>query len=513
MVEDGGTMARLKLLVPTHLVSRNVLQPLGFSFLWACLVALWLDQGILPEWLQPSAERTLTGLGSVTGLLLAFRSNSATSRWESASKAWGSTIAASRSLLRLLSTSLYQSLGEESHGEATLKVQSRIDDFLRLIPCFSFALMLQLQGQPVDATVEQTQGNTDSIKATTAVTATQSEALSATTLLALLPLSYTQSLNLRKTSTDSTTVKSSRQLRPSLTVHLSSSSATNTGSTTPSSDRKSAAKQVHISEAERELKLSQNIDASKELLRKAKPRTDHDGHVIPQELAMDLLRALQAELNQFHEGVTSSPSAIEAIERKSIDAPNINEPQHHLKLSGPIFAHSSGLLNTLEAQLTELERLRDTPMPALVSSHLRFLLHVQLVLLPLAFSAHVPLPWLPLPCLLVAATTFGLHAISERLALPFGEEREKLPMRRYVAGMVRDWRETAGRAEDIFESQSQERRKVQSGEVLSGQHLRQTSDGMLSNSQGTAPKSEKSVDQTPQEGDFDGLSEHGTDDE
>ncbi|CAO1626951.1 unnamed protein product [Jaminaea pallidilutea] len=120
-----------------------------------------------------------------------------------------------------------------------------------------------------------------------------------------------------------------------------------------------------------------------------------------------------------------------------------------LTLSGPVFAHCTGLLNTLNAQSAELERLRDTPMPALLSSHLHFLINLQLLLLPPALSSRVPTAFLPFPCLLLTAATFGLHSLSEKLALPFGQDKAKLPMRRYCAEIIREWREMVGRAEDM----------------------------------------------------------------
>ncbi|CAO1622120.1 unnamed protein product [Parajaminaea phylloscopi] len=428
---DSGTMARLILLIPRHLISRNVLRPLALCFTWSCIVALLLYGESLSDWQQLASERTLAGLGSVTGLLLAFRSNSATSRWEGASKAWSTISATSRSLLRLLSTSLLQDAhilqtdqqgpkdndggDDEAESVAAVREHEEVVDLLRLVPCFALATMLQLQGETVDLS--------DAAQASH-----HSEALSAQTLIALLPPSYTASFqpppppvyaNARYQRSRATMVPRMGSSRSSGTSSRRGSASSSTSLLDP----------LSFSEAERELKLSQNIDATKELLRRAKPQTDAAGRVAPQMIALDLLRALQAELNRFQQGIGGA--------------------RPEVRLTGPIFAHCIGLLNTLSSQLTELERLRDTPMPAVVSSHLRFLLHVQVVLLPVALAAHVPPIWLPLPCMLLTAASFGLHALSELLALPFGQEREKLPVRRYVAEIVRDWRETAGRTEDV----------------------------------------------------------------
>lgn len=435
--DSRSRFARLTLLVPRHVLSINVLRPLAASLIWSILIASALQTRKLPSWQCQAAERTLAGLSSVTGLLLAFRSNSATSRWEGASKAWGGITATLRSLLRLLSTSLLQDCYADG---VEPRIEDRVHDMLQLVPCFALATMLQLQGKAVDLKLDCNgafeKGSTDP--------------LSVRTLLALLPDPY---LNLFKAQeTLSSKKRRQRRRRPSLSSASPSRLPTGTGvHSSAQANRTSTFDPAVSSEAEREIMLSQNIDASRELLCRARPRVDTSGRITPQELALDLLRVLQAELNAFHRGVTAAGLHL-STEGTAAGGPSSDlSSSGEFRLAGPIFAHCTGLLNTLNMQVTELERLRDTPMPALVSSHLRFLLHLQLVLLPMALAGHLPPLWLPLPCLFITAASFGLHSLSERLALPFGEEREKLPMRRYVAELIRDWRETLGRTGDVFD--------------------------------------------------------------
>lgn len=79
------------------------------------------------------------------------------------------------------------------------------------------------------------------------------------------------------------------------------------------------------------------------------------------------------------------------------------------------------------------------------------LLNLQLILTPLALLPHLGpqnAALLPIPCVVLTAATFGLHSLAERLAQPFGTSREKLPMRRWCADILREWRECVGLAED-----------------------------------------------------------------
>lgn len=79
------------------------------------------------------------------------------------------------------------------------------------------------------------------------------------------------------------------------------------------------------------------------------------------------------------------------------------------------------------------------------------LLNLQLLLTPLAILPHLSPSYvvlLPLPCIVLAAATYGLHSAAERLAQPFGTSREKLPLRRWCADILREYRECVGRSSD-----------------------------------------------------------------
>lgn len=438
------------LLSPTYiLTTRSSLTSLLLSLCWSLLVILLYSTAILPTdgpcWQQKAAERTLGGLASVTGLLLAFRSNSATSRWDGASRCWASIQAAERNLLRLLGVGLYHDLQsgqqqlngggddrvEELGGAAAAEdeeemaqLEAYIDDFLRLLPSFALAVLVQLEAGPLGGRRSNSSSRPPAWLPSSRDTADVQASKQA--LQSLLPASLRRSLDFSSSSSS----------RPSKRRQSSSSSSLSTRTTSSATVK---------NEADREVKLSQNIDAPPDLLLRAQPFLDPlTGHVVPRNLPVDILRELQVGLVRFHQGV----SARHGSRRRGGGG-------HHreIKLSGPLYAHSIGLLNTLTSQLTELERLRDTPIPALLSSHLHLLLNLQLCLTPLALAkAHVPLGWVWLPCLVLAMGSCGLHAVSEGLSLPFGvggggrgREKEKLPMRRLVGEVVGEWREVLGR--------------------------------------------------------------------
>ncbi|CAO1636204.1 unnamed protein product [Sympodiomycopsis kandeliae] len=361
---------------------------LCLSLVWSAVIAAGLTAAAKEDTISVAvesfcviAERILTGTASVTGLLLAFRSNSATTRWNGGAKAVASVQATLRSLLRILSASLLP-----AKNAAT---EQFIEEYLALLPCFSLALAHQLEGTQIQ--LDRSTASTDREKYST--------------LAELLPARFRRTFG-----------------RPRRATKFVS---------TPASH--------NAPEFVREYKLSQNIDNQADLSRRVKPVMDNQGRIYPTDLALDLLRELQTGLNEFHNG----------FESKELDG---ESDEQGPSLSGPQYAHCIGLLNTLSTHLTELERLRDVTIPATLSNHLRMLLHLQLILTPPALVRHLPshqMAWLlPIPCVILTASIFGLHTLAERLAQPFGTTREKLPLRRWCADFVRDWKECVGRAED-----------------------------------------------------------------
>lgn len=305
--------AQWLVLLPTHLLSKHAMQVLAASLVWSGVVAgIAAAHGQTP--MQTAcviAERILMGTASVSGLLLAFRSNSATTRWNSGAKAFATVQGTSRSLLRILGTALLPVLDPAA--------EAHVVEFLSLIPCFSLAVLHQLEGRRVR--VERD-------------TREESPSLDDPRLLSsLLPGKFLNTLTHKRGFPWQT-----------------------------SDDARLTRKPEYV----REAKLSQNIDKRSDLSARGKPRVDAHGHVYPSNLALDILRELQVGLNDLHRGVNGDewglePAFKDAASPLGDEVPPTDHP--HISLSGPLFAHSTGLLNTLSMQLTDLERLRDVTIP------------------------------------------------------------------------------------------------------------------------------------------------------
>lgn len=391
-------------LFPAHALSRRNLPILAFAVGWASFV-VWADtHDLLPAWTKAASERIVAATASVTGLLLAFRSNSATASWTSASKGWSNIHATSRSLLRILSVPLLQNPDQDGSSQQALKQE--VEALLRMIPAFNLALMHQLQGRTVSLH-EPSSGRLDR--------SVESPDL----LRSLLPSSFTHRRARRSTETQETE-------KPHVEAEVALSQA---------------------EEPTRELLLSQNLDGIASLRKRAEAQVDSLGLIEPSNLASDILRAMQASLDGLHNGLVKSQKG---------QSPSRQEPT----LSAPVFGHLIGLLNSCHNDMTELERLRDTPMPALLSAHLHFLLALNLLLLPYIFLPLVPCKLLPLPVVLVTIATFGLHSVSEALNQPFGKNSEKLPMARGCANLLREWRETVGRSQEEAEASNSRTEKI-----------------------------------------------------
>nr|CDI54074.1 conserved hypothetical protein [Melanopsichium pennsylvanicum 4] len=113
-------------------------------------------------------------------------------------------------------------------------------------------------------------------------------------------------------------------------------------------------------------------------------------------------------------------------------------------LSGPIYAHSIGLVNSLSLHMTELERVRDTPIPHAVSKHFLRLLTIHTVLLPVVVvqRLHSERWWMGMAIVgLVTSMLYGVDSFAARLGQPMGLDREDLPLEKYVADVQRQWAE------------------------------------------------------------------------
>ncbi|EPQ26940.1 uncharacterized protein PFL1_05574 [Pseudozyma flocculosa PF-1] len=394
-------------------VFRDAIQPVLWASAWCCLLVHLraVDFASIPsdlrngdsdakqqwdryEWL---ALRVLGSLGTVTGMLLAFRSNSAMDRWNTGRRKWAEMQATSRSLVRLLAAALIPMdaeepmtalpNGEKKDAAPTYDDAARrsVDELLALIPFFGIALMYQLRGEPIQQWRRRFRTSPD--------------------ILDRLPARLLESFE---------------ELR----------SPRNFG--TPGQPRRGGVA-TKSGERKREIDMLNN-DPPASLRHRSRPARDGEGRILSNHCALSTLVHLQGKLDRFHGEAGQAQSSKSTAGDATARAP---------KLSGPVYAHSIGLLNSISSQMAELERVRDTPIPLSLSLHFSRLLFVNTLLLPVVLVNHLSDDFVlaVLATALVTAMLYGIDSVSATLSQPFGTDKEDLPLERWCMDFEREWLE------------------------------------------------------------------------
>lgn len=102
-----------------------------------------------------------------------------------------------------------------------------------------------------------------------------------------------------------------------------------------------------------------------------------------------------------------------------------------LETVGPAGANSlSQMIQSLVDQMTAMERVANTPIPASYSIHLKQCVTLYLFALPLTLVND--LGYLAVPIVTVVAFTFmGIEGIADEIEMPFGTDERDLPLDRY----------------------------------------------------------------------------------
>lgn len=314
------------------------------------------------EW---SSYRIIASLSPVTGLLLAFRSNSAIERWSTARRKWSDVQATSRSLLRLLSASLLASGTTMVPAAASVRdfaekqeKRRRAEATLATIPFFSISLMCEMRGRALHLSPGGEQS------------------LLRSDLVEVLPPALIALANRH---------------------HGNHSSASN-DSDTPSDQEK--------------CKQLANLN-SPHTLRETVQHSNSSAN-----LALTSLVLIQRSLDTLHS--TS-------------------------QLTAPVYAHSIGLLKSLTAHMSELERVRDTPIPLSVPTHFSRLLTIHTCLLPVVVVHKLNGERWRLCALVIGAVTsmlYGVDSFAAKLGQPMGLDKEDLPLEKYIADVQNEWQVT-----------------------------------------------------------------------
>lgn len=376
---------------------RDALRPTLFALVW-CVFLLFLKRNALTESTWPTragssldasyyhstdtapqtiegskvwkdvdwaAYRVMASLSTVTGLLLAFRSNSAIERWSTARRKWSDVQATSRSLLRLLGASLLsrpQAQGTDSLQDFANQQSQRTQTqaTLATIPFFSISLMCEMRGRSME------------------LFPSDSPSLLRTDLIETLPPALVAAANQRREQPSSSSPQRSTETEKR--KQLENLNSSHTFQSPPSSTHSSSSSS-------------------------SSPN-----------LAFSSLVHIQQSLDAFHSASL---------------------------LTGPVYAHSIALVNSLTSHMTELERIRDTPIPLSVSQHFSRLLAIQTCLLAVVVVQRLyERWWLCLAAMgVVTSMLYGVDSFAAALGQPFGLEREDLPLGKYVQDAQRDWDE------------------------------------------------------------------------
>lgn len=325
------------------------------------LDSLWKDL----EW---ASHRVIASLSTVTGLLLAFRSNSAIGRWSAARSKWSDVHATSRSLLRLLSASLLTAPNETKTASATSlndfarkkDETSKVQEILATVPFFSISLMCEMRGRALYVSSGPGQ-----------------QSLLRSDLVDVLPPSLLALANRHRGDGPDTT------------------------------DGLDTAR-----DAEKRQQIA-NLNSAHTMRRCPGPSASSRSS--DKNLALISLVILQRSLDTLHSSSL---------------------------LASPVYAHCIGLLNSLSSHTTELERIRDTPIPLSVSRHFSRLLTIHTILLPVVVVQNLDSQRWWLATAIVAMVTcmlYGVDSFAAKLSQPMGLDTEDLPLEKYVNEVQDEW--------------------------------------------------------------------------
>jgi len=112
---------------------------------------------------------------------------------------------------------------------------------------------------------------------------------------------------------------------------------------------------------------------------------------------------------------------------------------------GPAGANAMNvLIQGMVDQLTAMERVANTPLPASYSIHLKQCVTLYLFALP--FTLVKDLGWSTVPLVTVVAFTFmGIEGIADEIEMPFGTDQCDLPLDRYCQDLKEEVEYTIGR--------------------------------------------------------------------
>lgn len=112
-------------------------------------------------------------------------------------------------------------------------------------------------------------------------------------------------------------------------------------------------------------------------------------------------------------------------------------------LSGMDLGNCIQCLKEVTDIVTSCERIKDTPIPLVLSIHLQQMLFLYLLAIPPSLVKTLGIFTIPATAI-AAFTFFGVDRAAEQLSDPFGTEENDLPLDRFCADIESEYREYLG---------------------------------------------------------------------
>ncbi|TIB71414.1 UPF0187-domain-containing protein [Wallemia mellicola] len=376
-----------------------------FFSIWAAVIVLYGDKEIMSgshsDWITSINASILFN----TTKYLAFNHSNSINRWQDGRNLWSNIQSSTRSFLRL-SSSIFDRNSDTAYDNT-------IEEFIGLILSFPVALKYHLRNKEFRGLEEHD-------------------------LRVLLPRGYLASLKKsfptrvhfeaspspqppsRSSSLASHREKDKEFKTPTVVrnVNFMDLDPLNDVRRRPSyetSELEKQHEQLNIKESDENLSVPRSVLSNSR----------------PSNIPLSVLRLLQVYLNGFY---NNRP------ERR-----NDNMKTH---IDTPLFVNMIGYLKELTDLMTQAEKIRDTPIPLIISIHLNQVLALYLLAIPPQLVSS--LGWMSIP--ITGLVTFffcGIDAISSELSEPFGSDLNDLPIDKYCLDIIKEAQDIGGYASSV----------------------------------------------------------------
>ncbi|KAK9898815.1 UPF0187-domain-containing protein [Cystobasidium minutum MCA 4210] len=148
----------------------------------------------------------------------------------------------------------------------------------------------------------------------------------------------------------------------------------------------------------------------------------------PKNMPLCILRNIQSLLNSFH--ATAAPTA---------GAPAADSPM----LDSPTWGNCIAIIKEMTDQLSQAERIRDTPIPMALGIHVSQMLVLHCLSIPPQLVGVLGI-WVVPVSAIVAWTFWGVDSAAAQLSDPFGTDVNDLPTDKFVRNIHDEYLELVG---------------------------------------------------------------------